>query len=103
MLVGFLSNHWASPLPAWFSSLSVSVDFVLVDFLFSVAVLHGHSRDSVVPRMLTLHPHFEWSEAGSAALWEEVQQVGAAGLHVDVHVEMLAHAIWTSGATSLLN
>ena len=45
--------------------------------LFSVATLNSHSRDSVVPRLLTPHPHLDWPEAGSAALREEVQQVGA--------------------------
>ena len=83
-----LANHSASSLPPWFSSPSVSVDF-----LVSAATLNGRSRDSVVPRLLAPHP--EWPEAGSAALREEVQQVGAAGRHVDVHVEVLAHEIWT--------
>ena len=64
-------------------------------FFFSVATLTGHLRDSVVPRLLTPHPHLEWPEAGSAALRKEVQQVGAAGRHVELHVEMLAHAICT--------
>ena len=36
-----------------------------VGFLFLVATLDGHSRDSVVPQLLTHHPHFEWPEAGS--------------------------------------
>ena len=89
-----LANHSGSSLPPWFSSPSVSVDFVPVDFLFSVATLNGQSRDSVVPRLLTPHLHLEWPEVGSAALQEEVQQVGAAGQHVEVHVEVLA-AIWT--------
>ena len=57
-----------------------------MDFLFPVATLNGRLRDSVIPRLLT---------PGSAALREEVQQVGA-GRHVEVHVEVLAHAIWTS-------
>ena len=83
-----LTNHSASPLPSWFFFPSVSVDFVPVDFLFSVAFLNGHSRDSVVPRLLTPHPHLERSETGSA---------GTAGKHVEIHVEVLAHA------TSLLN
>ena len=91
-----LANHSAFSLPPWFSSPSVSVDFVPVDFfLFSVATLNGHSRDSVVPQLLTPHPHLDQPEAGSAALREEVQQVGAAGRHVEVYVEVLAHAIWT--------
>ena len=89
------ANHSASSLPPWFSSPSVSVDFVSVDHLSSVATLNGQSRDSVVPRLLTTHPHLEWPEAGSAALQEEVQQFGAAGWHVEVNVEVLAHAIWT--------
>ena len=89
--MGFCS---ASSLSPWFSSLSVSVDFVLVDFLFTVATLNGQSRGSVVPRLLTPHPHLECPDAGSASL-REVQQVGAAGRHVEVHVEVLAHAIWT--------
>ena len=62
-----MANHSASSLPPWFSSPFVSVDFVPVDFLFSVAALNGHSRDSVVPRLLTHPPHLEWPEAGSAA------------------------------------
>ena len=65
-----LANHSASSLPPWFSSPSVSADFVPVDFLFSVATLNGHSLDSGVPRLLTPHPHLEWPEAGSATLWE---------------------------------
>ena len=69
-----------------------SVDFVPVDFLFSVATLNCHSR-SVVTRLLTPHPHLKWPEAGSAALPEQVQQVGAAGRQVEVHVEVLAHAV----------
>ena len=60
-----------------------------------MTTLNRHSRDSVVPRLLILHPYLEWPEAGSAALREEVQHVGAAGRHVKVHVEVLAHAIWT--------
>ena len=48
----------------------------------------------MIPRLLTLHPHLECPEAGSADLREEVQQVRAAGWHVEVHVEVLAHAIW---------
>ena len=64
------------------------MDFVPVDF-FSGTTLNGHSRDSVIPRLLTPHPHREWPEAGSAAFREEMQQVGAAGRH------KLAHAIWT--------
>ena len=62
-----MANHSASSLPPWFSSPFVLVDFVPVDFLFSVAALNGHSRDSVVPRLLTHPPHLEWPEAGSAA------------------------------------
>ena len=56
-----------------------SVDFVPVDFLFSVATLNGHSRDSAVPRLLTPHPHLERPKAGSGALQEKVQHVEAAG------------------------
>ena len=82
-----LANHSASSLPPWFSSPSVSVDFVPVDFL-SVATLNGDSRDTVVPRLLTPHPDIERPEAGYAALREEVQQVGAAGRHVEVQVEV---------------
>ena len=95
MLLGLLTDRSPSSLPLWFSSPAVSVDFVPVDFLSSVATLNGHSRDSVVPPLLTPHLHLELPEAGSAALREEVQQVGAAGWHVEVHVEVLAHAIWT--------
>ena len=83
------------PFPPWFSLPSVSVEFVSVDCPFSVATLNGHSRDSVHPRLLTPHPHIEWPEDGSAALREEVQQVGSDGRHVEVHVKVLAHAIWT--------
>ena len=53
------------------------------------------THDSVVPRLLIPHPHLEWSEDSSAELREEVQQVDAAGRHVEVYVEVLAHAIWT--------
>ena len=60
-----------------------------------MATLNGHSRHSVVPRFLTPHPYLEWSEAGSAALREEVQQIEAAGWHVEVYVKVLANAIWT--------
>ena len=44
---------------------------VFVDFPFFVATLNGHSRDLVVPRLLTPHRQME------------------------VHVQVLAHAIWT--------
>ena len=43
----------------WFSFPFVFVDSVSVDFLFSVAILNGHSRDFVVPLLLTLHPCLE--------------------------------------------
>ena len=45
-----LANHAASSLRLWFSFPSVCVDF-----LFLVATLNGHSRDSVVPQLLTHH------------------------------------------------
>ena len=41
-----------------------------------MATLSGHSRNYVVPRLLTPHPHLERPEAGSAAFQREVQQVG---------------------------
>ena len=66
---------------------------------FLCGTLNGDSRDSVVPRLLTPHSHLEWPEAGSAALQDEVQQVGAAGRHMEVYVEVFvevyANAIWT--------
>ena len=80
----------------WFSFPFVFVDSVSVDFLFSVAILNGQSRDFVVPLLLTLHPCLEYPEAGSAELQEEVEQVVAAGWHEMVHVEVLAHEIWIS-------
>ena len=89
-----------------FSFPSGFVDPVAVSLLVLVLTLNGHSRDFVIPRLLTPHPHLEWPDSGSVALQEEVQQVGAAGRHVEVHVEVLAHAIWTflsSGAISLLS
>ena len=61
-----LGNHSASSLPPWFSSPSLSTLFLQTLF-FSVATLNGHSRDSVVPRLLTPHPHLEWPEAGGGA------------------------------------
>ena len=68
----------------------------MVFFPFCVCGLCSCCRDTVVPRLLTPHPHVEWPEAGSAALFrEKVQQVGAAGRHVEVHVEVFAHEIWT--------
>ena len=58
-----------------------------------MVTLNGHSRGSVVPRLLIPHPHLDGPEAGSCALQEEVQQVGAAGWNVEVFVEVFAHAI----------
>ena len=74
--------------------------FLLLAFLscrlsFLCGDLERSPTRSVVPRLLTPHPHLEWPEAGSAALREEVQKVGATGQHVEVRVEVLAHAIWT--------
>ena len=95
MLLGFWQTTRLLHFRHGFLRLLFLCTLFRVDFLFSVVTLNGHSRDSVVPRLLTPHPHLEWPEAGSAALQEEVQQVGAAGRHVQVHVEVLAHAIWT--------
>ena len=58
--------------------------FVSVDFPCSVVTLNGHSRASVVPRLLIPHPHLDGPEAGSDVLQVEVQQVGAAGRSVKV-------------------
>ena len=63
-----LANHSASSLPPWFPS-----PFVSVDLLCSGVTLNDHSHCSEVPRLLIPHPHLDWPEAGSAALWEEVQ------------------------------
>ena len=45
------------------------------------------------------HAFLDWPVAGSDAVQEEVQQVGAAGLNVKVYVEVFveeyAHAMWT--------
>ena len=60
-----LANHSASSLPLWFSFPSV-----FVDFLFIVATLNGHSRDFVVPQLLTHHRY------------------------IQVHVQVLVLAIW---------
>ena len=82
-----LANHSASSLPPWFSSPSVSVNF-----LFSVAGDLERSLTRLCGSTVadSSSPHLEWPVPGSAALREKVQQVGAA-----VHVEVLAHAIWT--------
>ena len=45
-----LANHAASSLRLWFSFSSV-----FVDFRFLMATLNGHSRDFVVPQLLTHH------------------------------------------------
>ena len=66
-----MANHVASSLRLWFSFLSV-----FVDFPFFVATLNGYSRDTAVPRLLTPHRHME------------------------VHVQVLAHAIWTVAVIS---
>ena len=58
--------------------------FVSVDFPCSVVTLNGHSRVSVVPRLLIPHLYLEWPGAGSDAIQVEVQQVGAAGRSVKV-------------------
>ena len=69
-----------------------------------MATLNGYSRDSVVRRLLTPHPDLQWPDA--TAVREEVQQVGAAARHVEVHVEVSfkrSGPLSSSGATSLLN
>ena len=45
-----VANHAASSLRLWFSFY-----LVFVEFLFFVATLNGHSRDFVVPQLLTHH------------------------------------------------
>ena len=52
-----------------FASAEIVSPFASVDFLFLVANLNGHSRDFVVPRLLTPHRC------------------------ISVHVQVLAHAI----------
>ena len=51
----------------------------------------------MVPRLLSRHAFLDWPVAGSDAVQEEVQQVGATGLNVKVYVEVFveeyAHAI----------
>ena len=74
------ANHSFASLLPWFSSPSVSVDFVPVDFLFSVATLNGHSRDSVVPRLLTPHPLSVRPEHGLSAVPELPYQGTCSGL-----------------------
>ena len=76
-----------------FSFFFAFLNPVSVVFLFSAVTLNSHSRDFVVPWLLNLHPFLRKPEAGSAELREVVQRVGAAGWHVMVHVEVLAHAI----------
>ena len=69
-----------------------------MDFLYSVIKLIWYSCGSVVPQFLILHLSPDWPEAESQVLQEEVQHVGAAGqivkVHVEVFVEVYAHAIW---------
>ena len=48
----------------------------------------------MVPQLLINHLYYDWPEAESEVLQEEVQHVGAAGQIVKVLVEVYAQAIW---------
>ena len=79
-----------------FLSLMIFVDPVSMDFPFLAVTLNDHPRDFVVPRMLNLHPCLGKPKDGSAEFQQEVRQVGAAGWHVMVHVEVLPSGAWWS-------
>ena len=69
---------------------------VLSPFCFCILSLLCGDIERSLTRLCLLTPHLylEWPEAGSGALQEEVQQVGAAGWNVEVFPSVFAHAIW---------
>ena len=82
------------------TSALVFFPFDFVDFLYPAVKLICYLCGSVVPQFIILHLYPDWPEAKPEALQKEVQHVGAAGqivkVHVEVFVEVYAHAIWIS-------